>query len=86
VAFMKHCCMSPLLTRACIPVQDTPSPASRAAGPRPTLLILDRSDDVATSIMHSSTYQSLLADTLQYESNRVKVSEGGATKSRANSA
>jgi hypothetical protein len=63
-------------------LKDTPNPSARGTLTRPTLLILDRSDDVATSLMHSSTYQSLLADTLAYDSNRVKVpSDTGGTVS-----
>mmetsp|Transcript_8618 Transcript_8618/g.12859 ORF Transcript_8618/g.12859 Transcript_8618/m.12859 type:complete len:651 (-) Transcript_8618:37-1989(-) len=42
--------------------------------PRPLLLVLDRTSDLATPLMHSSSYQSLVDDLLEYKLNRVSVS------------
>jgi hypothetical protein len=45
---------------------------------RPLLLIFDRSADMAPVLQHTSTYQSLVDDLLEYRLNRVTVEVGGS--------
>ncbi len=40
---------------------------------RPMMLIVDRSVDMCAPLLHTSGYQTLVADLLEYKSNRVKV-------------
>ncbi|TDH73646.1 hypothetical protein CCR75_004255 [Bremia lactucae] len=40
---------------------------------RPLLIIMDRTEDIAASLYHPSTYQALVDDVLSIEMNRVKV-------------
>ncbi|CAI5716800.1 unnamed protein product [Peronospora destructor] len=41
---------------------------------RPVLIIMDRNEDIASSLHHPSTYQALVDDVLSIQMNRVKVS------------
>ncbi|CAI5715159.1 unnamed protein product [Peronospora farinosa] len=41
---------------------------------RPVLIIMDRNEDIASSLHHPSTYQALVDDILSIQMNRVKVS------------
>uniref|UniRef100_M4BGH3 Uncharacterized protein n=1 Tax=Hyaloperonospora arabidopsidis (strain Emoy2) TaxID=559515 RepID=M4BGH3_HYAAE len=41
---------------------------------RPVLIIMDRNEDIASSLYHPSTYQALVDDVLSIQLNRVKVS------------
>ncbi|KAG1692671.1 hypothetical protein DVH05_025149 [Phytophthora capsici] len=40
---------------------------------RPVLIIMDRNEDIASSLYHPSTYQALVDDVLSIQMNRVKV-------------
>lgn len=40
---------------------------------RPVLIIMDRNEDLASSLHHPSTYQALVDDMLKIQMNRVKV-------------
>ena len=52
--------------------------------PRPLMLIFDRTCDLSTSAMHTSTYQSLIDDLLDHKLNRVTIesSKGSAEKKK----
>ncbi|CAM9887991.1 unnamed protein product [Chrysoparadoxa australica] len=47
---------------------------------RPMLVVLDRNIDLVTPLMHTSTYQALLDDVLNYKLNRVSVQLDGKEK------
>jgi sec1 family domain-containing protein 1 len=50
---------------------------------RPLMLIFDRTCDLATPVMHTSTYQSLIDDLLEHKLNRVTIDlKGGAEKKK----
>jgi sec1 family domain-containing protein 1 len=51
--------------------------------PRPLLLILDRGSDLASPLMHASTYQALVDDLLDYKLNKVSVSVSSKDQSAA---
>lgn len=51
--------------------------------PRPLLLILDRGSDLASPLMHASTYQALVDDLLDYRLNKVSVSVSSKDQSAA---
>ncbi|GAB9467923.1 Sec1 family transporter sly1 [Globisporangium polare] len=53
---------------------------------RPVLIIMDRNEDLASSLHHPSTYQALVDDMLKIQMNRVKVTvktSGGGNDSAA---
>lgn len=46
---------------------------------RPVLIIMDRNEDLASSLHHPSTYQALVDDLLKIQMNRVKVTIKSST-------
>ena len=50
--------------------------------PRPLMLIFDRTCDLSTSAMHTSTYQSLIDDLLDHKLNRVTIESKGGTEKK----
>jgi hypothetical protein len=57
-----------------------PSHASLASFRRPLLVLLDRNVDLAAMLHHPWTYSALVHDALGLRLNRVKLSDGDATK------
>ncbi|XP_027199034.1 sec1 family domain containing Slh [Dermatophagoides pteronyssinus] len=51
---------------------------------RPLLIILDRSFDMATPLLHSWTYQSLIHDVLDFKLNQVFIDESNSSNSNDN--